>query len=101
MLFVCIAIHFDEHVASYVCEYCNCFSTAIDLFKLNERAPHIMLLPASVLMKHVCSLLFPDGKTIIEHFDAESLTQFLYHRQKPNTGILQRFIEPKGLHNSA
>tara|TARA_B110000305_G_C19191866_1_gene516969 strand:+ start:108 stop:836 length:729 start_codon:yes stop_codon:yes gene_type:complete len=46
-----------------------------------------------------------DGKegeeeTTIEYFDREGLHDFLYNRWKENSGILQRFIEPKGTQNS-
>jgi hypothetical protein len=42
-----------------------------------------------------------DGVTTVEHFDEPALRNFLYHRQKPNAGILQRFVEPRGLFNSS
>ncbi len=36
----------------------------------------------------------------MEYFDAKTLPEFLYHRQKANVGILQRFVEPRGVYNS-
>eukprot|EP00639_Heterosigma_akashiwo_P030448 CAMPEP_0194685744 /NCGR_PEP_ID=MMETSP0295-20121207/15020_1 /TAXON_ID=39354 /ORGANISM="Heterosigma akashiwo, Strain CCMP2393" /LENGTH=481 /DNA_ID=CAMNT_0039573297 /DNA_START=118 /DNA_END=1560 /DNA_ORIENTATION=- len=38
--------------------------------------------------------------TLIEYFDRENLHEFLYNRWKQNTGILQRFVEPKGTKNT-
>lgn len=37
--------------------------------------------------------------TSIEYFDRENLHDFLYNRWKENSGILQRFVEPKGTQN--
>ena len=39
-------------------------------------------------------------ETQIEYFDREGLHDFLYNRWKENSGILQRFIEPKGTKNA-
>lgn len=46
----------------------------------------------------------PDGKPrpgppLIEYFTAEQLRDFLYKRKKAFSGVLQRFIEPKGAYN--
>lgn len=38
--------------------------------------------------------------TTIEYFDRKGLHEFLYNRWKENNGILQRFIEPKGMRNT-
>jgi len=39
-------------------------------------------------------------QTTIEFLDKDGLTNFLYNRKKEDSnGILQRFIEPKGVHN--
>eukprot|EP00294_Goniomonas_avonlea_P008149 CAMPEP_0114556688 /NCGR_PEP_ID=MMETSP0114-20121206/9422_1 /TAXON_ID=31324 /ORGANISM="Goniomonas sp, Strain m" /LENGTH=705 /DNA_ID=CAMNT_0001741909 /DNA_START=200 /DNA_END=2313 /DNA_ORIENTATION=- len=38
--------------------------------------------------------------TTIEHFDTESLREFLYFRDKETNGILQRFVEAKGIYNT-
>ncbi len=38
-------------------------------------------------------------RTSIEYFDREALHDFLYNRWKENSGILQRFVEPKGTQN--
>jgi hypothetical protein len=37
--------------------------------------------------------------TVIEYFDRESLTRFLYNHRKEVNGILQRFLDPKTTHN--
>lgn len=37
---------------------------------------------------------------LIEYFDEEGLREFLRFRRKPLSGILQRFVEPKGGKNS-
>jgi hypothetical protein len=37
----------------------------------------------------------------IEFFDRKGLNDFLYHRGRSNNGILQKFIEPKGVKNEA
>ncbi|GMH78962.1 hypothetical protein TrST_g4447 [Triparma strigata] len=37
--------------------------------------------------------------TSIEYFDRDNLHDFLYNRWKENSGILQRFVEPKGTQN--
>ena len=39
------------------------------------------------------------GDTEIEYFDRDGLHDFLYNRWKENSGILQRFVEPKGTQN--
>lgn len=39
-------------------------------------------------------------KSTIEYFDAESLRKFLRKRPRCEKGILQKFIEPKGINNS-
>jgi hypothetical protein len=38
--------------------------------------------------------------TTIEYFNQESFHEFLYNREKVNNGIVQKFIEPKGVQNS-
>ena len=38
--------------------------------------------------------------TAIEYFDRRGLHEFLYNRWKENNGILQHFVEPKGVHNA-
>jgi len=38
--------------------------------------------------------------TAIEYFDRRGLHEFLYNRWKENDGILQHFVEPKGVHNA-
>jgi len=35
----------------------------------------------------------------IEYFDRQGLTDFLYKRRDNSNGILQRFVEPKGIKN--
>ncbi|KAJ8607179.1 hypothetical protein CTAYLR_007334, partial [Chrysophaeum taylorii] len=39
-------------------------------------------------------------KTSIEYLDRKGLHDFLYNRWKENNGILQRFVEPKGMYNA-
>lgn len=39
-------------------------------------------------------------KSTIEYFDEDSLREFLRKRPRCEKGILQKFIEPKGIHNS-
>lgn len=41
-----------------------------------------------------------ERRTTIEYLDERGFREFLYQRTKVNNGILQRFIEPKGVHNS-
>ena len=41
-----------------------------------------------------------DEQYTIEYFDADALHHFLYHREKVNNGLIQRFIEPKGTRNT-
>ena len=41
-----------------------------------------------------------ESDTTIEYFDRRGLHEFLYNRWKENNGILQRFVEPKGMHNA-
>lgn len=38
--------------------------------------------------------------TILEVFDKQKFIDFIYHKQKPYDGILQKFVEPKGEVNS-
>lgn len=38
--------------------------------------------------------------TNIEYFDRKGLHEFLYNRWKEHNGVLQRFIEPKGVRNT-
>lgn len=40
-----------------------------------------------------------DDKTTMEFLDREGLNHFLYHRGRDTNGLLQRFIEPKGVKN--
>lgn len=40
------------------------------------------------------------SETTIEYFNAKTLHDFLYSRQKVNNGILQKFVEPKGVRNA-
>ena len=40
------------------------------------------------------------SETTIEYFDRRGLHEFLYDRWKENNGLLQHFIEPRGLHNA-
>jgi hypothetical protein len=42
----------------------------------------------------------PTGSRVAEFFGAEELKHFLHYRKKTQDGILQRFIDPKGNHNS-
>jgi hypothetical protein len=35
----------------------------------------------------------------VEYLDNKAFLDFLHHRQKANAGILQRFVEPRGVHN--
>jgi hypothetical protein len=42
----------------------------------------------------------PADSTRIEYMDRKGLHDFLYNRFKEHSGILQRFIEPKGTQNS-
>lgn len=42
----------------------------------------------------------PSSKTCIEYLDRKALHDFLYKPFKEHSGILQRFIEPKGTQNS-
>jgi len=39
------------------------------------------------------------GSSVIEYFDRESLSRFLYNHSKEVNGILQLFIDPKTTHN--
>lgn len=41
-----------------------------------------------------------DSKTTIEYFDVSALREFLYKRDKPHGGILQKFILPKCANNA-
>ena len=63
-----------------------------------QRPALFFLVPPTDRLSPLCET--PDGKTIVEYFDAKSLAEFLYHRQKANVGILQRFVEPRGVYNS-
>jgi hypothetical protein len=38
--------------------------------------------------------------SMVEYFDRKGLHDFLYNRFKQKSGVLQRFIEPQGTHNS-
>jgi hypothetical protein len=40
------------------------------------------------------------ARTTIEYFDAAALREFLYKRDKPHGGMLQKFILPKGARNA-
>lgn len=40
------------------------------------------------------------SRTTIEYFDAAALREFLYKRDKPHGGMLQKFILPKGARNA-
>lgn len=42
----------------------------------------------------------PTATRVVEFFGAEELKHFLHYRKKTQDGILQRFIDPKGNHNS-
>ena len=35
-----------------------------------------------------------------EYFDTDAFRDFLYKREKPDDGVLQKFVHPKGEHNS-
>ena len=55
---------------------------------------------------HPCALpdacpSLTDRKTTIEYLTEDTFREFLYQRTKVNNGVLQRFIEPKGIHNCA
>ena len=40
-----------------------------------------------------------DQLTTIEYFNRETFHDFLYHREKVNDGMVQRFVEPKSVQN--
>lgn len=40
------------------------------------------------------------ARTTIEYFDAAALREFLYKRDKPHGGMLQKFVLPKGARNA-
>ena len=40
-----------------------------------------------------------ERETTIEYLTEDTFRQFLYQRTKVNNGVLQRFVEPKGIHN--
>ena len=42
----------------------------------------------------------PGGEMAIQYFDAKSLREFLFNSDKVNDGCLQKFVPPKGDHNS-
>lgn len=41
----------------------------------------------------------PDRETTIEYLTEDTFREFLYQRTKVNNGVLQKFVEPKGIHN--
>eukprot|EP00753_Platysulcus_tardus_P006396 PLAT14184.3.p1 GENE.PLAT14184.3~~PLAT14184.3.p1 ORF type:complete len:1173 (+),score=598.66 PLAT14184.3:60-3578(+) len=51
----------------------------------------------------ICALFLtndPDGGSVVEYFTREQFVHFLYNREKPNSGVIQRFVEPKTAYNS-
>eukprot|EP00292_Cryptomonas_paramecium_P021780 CAMPEP_0113718354 /NCGR_PEP_ID=MMETSP0038_2-20120614/35148_1 /TAXON_ID=2898 /ORGANISM="Cryptomonas paramecium" /LENGTH=170 /DNA_ID=CAMNT_0000646477 /DNA_START=211 /DNA_END=720 /DNA_ORIENTATION=+ /assembly_acc=CAM_ASM_000170 len=55
-----------------------------------------------VIAYYISSEFTPENglQTTIEHFDSNTLRDFLYTREKENNGVLQRFIESKGVNNT-
>ncbi|KAL3928601.1 MAG: hypothetical protein SGPRY_002318 [Prymnesium sp.] len=55
-----------------------------------------------VVAYHICEQRRESGvpETCIRHFDTKSLHDFLFHEEKLNDGCLQKFIHPKGAHNT-
>lgn len=57
-------------------------------------------LPVYVTCRPLAPRLPAADGPLIEYFDEEGLREFLRFRRKPLSGILQRFVEPKGGKNS-
>mmetsp|Transcript_10025 Transcript_10025/g.22351 ORF Transcript_10025/g.22351 Transcript_10025/m.22351 type:complete len:166 (+) Transcript_10025:157-654(+) len=58
--------------------------------------------PSDVVAYHICEQR-RDSKmpeTCIRYFDSKGLHDFLFHEEKLDDGCLQKFIQPKGAHNT-
>jgi len=60
--------------------------------------------PQDVVAYHISERVSADGdgspETSITYFDSRTLHEFLFHQQKEDDGCLQKFVWPKGAHNS-
>lgn len=57
---------------------------------------------SDVIAYYISTCEGEDGNpsTTIEYFNRETFHDFLYNREKVNNGIVQKFIEPKGVSNT-
>jgi len=57
---------------------------------------------SDIIAYYISTAETDDGKplTTIEYFNKDSFHDFLYNREKVNNGIVQKFIEPKGICNT-